>query len=101
MVTDSYSNLARCRNHICQLLNVHGINDVRQTEICTVKPLVPEPSAFEFEMNNEKLKRQKSLGTDQIPAELIKAEGRTIRSQIQDLINTTWNNEILPEEWKE
>ena len=52
-------------------------------------------------MNNEKLKRQKSLGTDQIPAELIKAEGRTIRSQIQDLINTTWNNEILPEEWKE
>jgi hypothetical protein len=100
MVTDSYSNLARWRHHFCQLLNVHAINDVRQTEKYTAEPLVPEPSAFEFEMTNEKIKRHKSLGTDQIP-ELIQAGGRTIRSQIHELINTTWNNEILPEEWKE
>jgi len=36
---------------------------------------MPEPSAFEFEMTNEKLNRHKSPGTDQIPAELIKAGG--------------------------
>jgi len=54
-------------------LNVPGINDVRQAEICTAEPLVPEPSAFEVEMAVEKLKRHKSPGTDQIPTELIKA----------------------------
>ena len=50
-------------------------NDVRQTEIHTADPLVPEPSAFQFEMVIEKHKRRKSPGTDQIPSELIKAGG--------------------------
>jgi len=35
----------------------------------------------------EKLKRHKSPGIDQIPGELIKAEGRTNRSEIHKLIN--------------
>jgi hypothetical protein len=48
---------------------VHGVNDVRHTEIHTAEPLVPEPSTAEFEMAIEKLKRHKSPGTDQIPAE--------------------------------
>jgi hypothetical protein len=34
---------------------------------------VPEPSAFEFEMAIEKLKRHEAPDIDQIPAELIKA----------------------------
>jgi hypothetical protein len=71
---------------------VHGVNDVRQTEIHTAQPLVPEPSAFEVEMAAEKLKRHKSPGTDQIPAELIKAGGRTIHSEIYKLIDSIWNN---------
>jgi hypothetical protein len=54
-------------------LNVHGVNDVRQTEVHTAEPLVPEPSALEVEMAIEKVKRHKSPGTDQIPAELINA----------------------------
>ena len=44
----------------------------------------------------EKLKRHKSPGVDQIPAEMIKA----IRSEIHKLINSIWNKEELPEEWK-
>jgi hypothetical protein len=51
------------------------------------EPLVPEPSDSEVEIAIEKLKRHKSPGTDQIPAELIKAGGRTIRSEIHKLIN--------------
>jgi len=39
---------------------------------------VPEPSAFDVELAIEELKSHKSPGIDQIPAELIKAEGRTI-----------------------
>jgi len=75
LVTDSHSNLARWRNHFSLLLNVHGVNYVRQTEIHTAKPLVSEPSAFEFELAGRKLKIQKPPGIDQTPAELIKAGG--------------------------
>ena len=39
---------------------------------------MPEPSAFEFELAIEKLRSHKSPGIDQIPAELIKAGGRTL-----------------------
>jgi len=67
-------------------LNIHEFNDVEQTEIHTAEPLVPEPSAFEFELAIEKLQSHKSPGTDQIPAELIKARGRTICYWIHKLI---------------
>ena len=49
----------------------------------------------------EKLKSHKSPVIDQIPAELIKAGGRTIRFAIHKLIISIWNKEELPEEWKE
>jgi len=38
---------------------------------------------------------------NQIPAELIKAGGRTIFCAIHKLIIATWNKAELPEEWKE
>jgi hypothetical protein len=50
---------------------------------------------------SEKLKSHKSPGNDQMPAELIKAEGRTIHGLIHKLIRSIWNKEELPEEWKE
>jgi hypothetical protein len=43
LFTGSYSILARWRKYFSQLMNVHGFNDVRQTEIHTAEPLVPEP----------------------------------------------------------
>jgi len=39
----------------------------------------------------EKLKSHKSPGIDQIPAELIKAGGRTIRCAINKPIISIWN----------
>jgi len=33
LVTDSHSILAKWKKHSSQLLNVHGVNDVRQREI--------------------------------------------------------------------
>jgi hypothetical protein len=86
LVADSHSILARWRNHFSQLLNIRRVNDVRQTAVHTGEPLVLEPSAFEVEMAIEKLKRRRSPGIDQIPAELIKAGGRIIRSDIHKLI---------------
>jgi len=37
----------------------------------------------------------------QLPVELIKIGGRTISSEIHKLINSIWNKEELPDEWKE
>ena len=49
----------------------------------------------------EKLKSHESPGIDQIPAELIKEGGRTIRYQIHKLIVSIWNKEELPADWKQ
>jgi hypothetical protein len=54
----------------------------------------------EVEMAVEKLKRHKSPGTDQLPAELMKVGGRTIHAQIHKLTNSIWNKEELPEQWQ-
>ena len=56
LISDSHSILARWRKYFSQLLNVHGVNDIRQTEIYTAEPLVPETSAFEVDLAIEKLK---------------------------------------------
>jgi hypothetical protein len=101
LVANSHSILARWRNYFSQLLNVNGVDDVRQAEVHTAEPLVPQRSAFEVELAIEKLKRHKSAGTDQIPAELIKAGCRAIRVAIHKPITSIWNKEELPEEWKE
>jgi hypothetical protein len=77
--------ILRCRVHTVFLLCValpnqacihcipciDRISDVRQIEIHTVEPLVPDPSPFEVETAIAKLKRYKSPGSDQIPEELI------------------------------
>jgi len=62
LVADSNSILLRWKNHFSQLLNVHGVNLVRHTEIHTAEPLVHKHSAFEVEMDIEEL-IYKSLGT--------------------------------------
>jgi hypothetical protein len=62
----------RRKNYFSQLLNV---SDVRQIEIHTAEPLVPEPSPFEVEIAIAKLKKYKLPGSNQIPAELIQGGG--------------------------
>jgi hypothetical protein len=40
-------------------------------------------------------------GSDQIPAELIQAGSEKSHCRIHELINSIWNTEILPDQWKE
>ena len=75
--TIQYNNLLFCLLFIIYNIELHEDNGVRQVEIHKVEPLVPEPSAFEFELAIGKLKNHKSPGIDEIRAELIKAGGRT------------------------
>jgi hypothetical protein len=76
----------------------HSVNDVRQTEIHTTEPLIPERSSAECETAIETVKRNESPDTDQIPAKLIQARGNTICSEIHKLINSIWDKEELPEQ---
>jgi hypothetical protein len=65
------------------------------------EPLVPGPSCLEVEIAIAKLKRCKSPGSDEIPAEFIQAGGKILLSAIHQLINSVWNKEELPDQWKE
>jgi hypothetical protein len=99
LLADPHRILNRWKNYFRELLNVRGAAGVRQTEIYTVEPFVPEPSASEVEVTIGKLKRYNSPGVDQITAELIKAGWETLHSEIHKLIKLVWNKE-LPHQWK-
>jgi hypothetical protein len=57
LLADSHNILNRWKNYFSQLLNVHRVSDVRQIEIHTAEPLVPDPSSIEVEIAIENLKR--------------------------------------------
>jgi hypothetical protein len=96
LFADSHNILNSWKNSFYQLLNVHRVSDVRQIEIHTAEPLVP----FEVEIAIAKLKKYKSSGSDQIPAELIQAVGEILGSEIHKFIHSIWNKES-PYQWKE
>jgi hypothetical protein len=79
---------------------VHRASGVRQTEVHTAEPFVPEPSVSEVELDIGDLKRNKSPGVDQIQAELIQVGGETLHSEVHRLIKLI-SNEKLPHQWKE
>jgi sorting nexin-29 len=101
LIADPQSVLNRWKHFFNQVLNVHEVHDVRQMDIHTAEPLVPEPSLVEVEIAIGKLKSYKSPSADQILAELIKAGGETLCSEIHKLICSIWNKEELPQKWKE
>jgi hypothetical protein len=53
-------------------------------------------SHLDVDIAIEKLKKNKSPGSDQILAELIQPDGETLLSVIHKLINFIWNKEDLP-----
>jgi hypothetical protein len=84
LLADPQSVLNRWKNFFNQVLNVQGVHDVRQMDIHMAEPL--EPSHVKVETATGKLKSYKSPGTDQIPAELIRAGGETLCSEIHRFI---------------
>jgi hypothetical protein len=50
---------------------------------------------------NAKLRKHKSIGCNQILAEVIQAGGEILQSVIHKLINSILSKEELPNQWKE
>jgi hypothetical protein len=65
------------------------------------EPLVPGPSRLKVEIVIEKYKKYKSAGSDEILAELIQGGGEILLSAIHKLVNSIWNKEEMPDQWKE
>jgi hypothetical protein len=73
------------------------VTEVRQIEIqlsCYYSIIV-----LSVEIAIAKLKKYKSPGSDQIPAEMCHAGGETL--QIHKLVNSILNKAELPDQWKE
>jgi hypothetical protein len=67
-------------------------------EVHTAEPLVPGPSRLEVEIAIAKLK---SINLQAVIKFLIQAGGETLLSEIHKLINSVWDKEELPDQWKE
>jgi hypothetical protein len=80
---------------------VPNVSDVRHVEVHIAEALVPGPSRLEVEIAIVKLRNYKSAGNDQIPAGMIQAGGEVLLFVIHILINSVWNKEELPNQWKE
>jgi hypothetical protein len=57
LLTDPQSVLNWWKNFFNQVLNVHGVHDIRQIDIHMAEPSVPEPSLIEVKIAIGKLKR--------------------------------------------
>jgi hypothetical protein len=77
LLTDSQSILNRRKNYFTQLMNIHRVHNVQQTEIYTAGSLLPEPSPFKTEIAIANLKRCKTPGTYQILEEVMQGGGKT------------------------
>jgi hypothetical protein len=59
------------------------------------------PVALKLKLLIAKLKKYKLPGSEEIPAELIQTGSEILLSAIHKLINSVWNKEELPDQWKE
>jgi hypothetical protein len=101
VIAESHNILNRWQNKFCRLLNARGVNYVRQTEVDTGEPLIYEFSSSDIEIDTENLKSYNSSDVDQILAELIQAGRNRLSLEIHKRINSIWNKEEFPQQWKE
>ena len=95
--------LERWKDYFCNILNISEAVDVQIiiSDHTNNQPHIPLPSYNEicFIINN--LKLNKAAGSDNIPPELLKHGGRTLKQKLHKLILMIWNNEQLPQQWNE
>jgi hypothetical protein len=91
LLADSHNILNRRKNCFSQLLNVHGVSDVRLIEVHTSELTIPDRSLSDLQ----------SPGSGQIPVDMIQAGGEILLSAIHIFFNSIWNKEELLDQWKE
>jgi hypothetical protein len=95
--------MARQKEHFSNILNPITTSSSLNltTEHTDSHDEVELPTYNEICSMINKLQPNKAAGTDNIPAELIKYGGRTLKQKIHNLILNIWKNERLPVQWNE
>jgi len=60
---------------------------------------IDAPTIEEIETAVKKLKNNKSPGTDNIPAELLKFGGDRLKQWLKHIFSSVWISEEIPKEW--
>lgn len=105
VLADEVRCLARWTEYFQHLLNREAASpQYRQTRLRTSQqqpqPFVAEPSLEEVEHVVNKIKNNKSPGSDNLSGELFKYGGAALLSQLHELILMIWRGEEMPSEWK-
>jgi len=90
------------KEHFDKLLNTEDPKELIKTgnkETSEVE--VEEITIEDVEKAIRSLRNNKAAGTDRIHSELIKYGGNKLLSRIYDLVRQVWEEERIPEEWKE
>ena len=90
------------KEHFDKLLNTGDPKELIKTgnkETSEVE--VEEITIEDVEKAIRNLRNNKAAGTDGIHSELIKYGGNKLLSRIYDLVRQVWEEERIPEEWKE
>jgi hypothetical protein len=90
LLADFHNILNKWENYFCHVWNVLGVDYVREIDMHTAEPLVPEPNCLHIATAIEQLKRYESPGIDQISAELVEVVGNTLCFEFLKLINYIW-----------
>ncbi|PSN45867.1 hypothetical protein C0J52_19674 [Blattella germanica] len=107
ILTHSEQVLTRWKEYFCEVLNdFENNNDFSSQAICGDKHKsdnedVQPPSFNEINYIINNLKGNKAAGSDNIPGELFKHGGRTLKHRMHALIIDLWNKEKIPEQWTE
>jgi len=78
-----------CRNYFSQLLNVHVVSGVRQTDVHTAESLELDTSPFEFVLAIENLKSHKSPDINPYPTAFPYGNGMVLHFYQQEESSTT------------
>jgi len=102
-ITQTDDVLARWKEYFQNILSVPMAPESLQltSERIDNNDKVEPPTFNEICSIINKLKMNKAAGVDNIPGELIKYGGRTLKQKIYKLIQNIWNTETLPAQWNE
>jgi hypothetical protein len=103
IISQTEQVLNRWREYFCDTLNLSDspAEQVLIEEIINDNQTVDTPSYNEICYIINNLKTNKAAGSDNIPPELIKNGGRTLRKALHRLTLNIWDNEQLPDQWNE
>lgn len=102
ILTDNNKIMERWREYFCSLLNTDTDQNEHTSEETTETNPMDSREITHQELNEaiKKLKNGKAPGHDKITSEMIKQLGQTGKGLLLQLLNKTWEEESIPQDWE-